>query len=62
MLNGEETQNRKDQEALGILKCALAQLKFSKPNDKSPLDRNYAVAITDMEKLLAYFKEYIKNS
>jgi hypothetical protein len=61
MLNGEETQERKDQEALGILKCALGQLRVSKPNDKSPLDRSYAIVITDMEKLLAYFEKFIKN-
>lgn len=61
MLNGEETQERKDQDVLTVLRCLVAQLKSAKPNDRSELDRNYAICITDSEKLLAYFEKFIKN-
>jgi hypothetical protein len=36
-------------------------LKNKKPNDRSELDRNYAVIITDAEKLFAYFRTYIQD-
>jgi hypothetical protein len=30
-------------------------MRQSKPNDRSEMDRRYAVAITEMEKTIAYF-------
>lgn len=42
-----------------LLKCALDALTASKPNDRSELDRRYAVTITDTEKVVAYFKTYV---
>ena len=41
------------------LKDALAALKEAKPNDRGEKDRAYAVTITEMEKLLAYFFFYV---
>ncbi len=38
------------------LKDALDALRKSKPKDRSDVDRVYAVCITEMEKLLAYFE------
>jgi hypothetical protein len=33
----------------------LVELRDNKPNDRSELDRRYAVTITEMEKVYAYF-------
>lgn len=37
-------------------------LAMYKPNDRSELDRQFAIAITDLEKLKAYIVMYIINS
>ena len=36
------------------LDSAVNTAKLNKPNDKSDLDRRYAIVITDLEKVLAY--------
>lgn len=41
---------------------ALDIMRSFKPNDNSQKDRSYASAITDLEKVLAYFKTYIIGS
>jgi len=41
------------------LKDALDALKEGKPNDRGEKDRAYAVAITEMEKLLAFFYFFV---
>jgi hypothetical protein len=38
---------------------AYTTLLENRPTDRSPRARHYAVAITDMEKLLAYFQTYV---
>lgn len=38
---------------------AVRTAKLNKPNDKSDLDRRYAIVITDLEKVLAYVSQYI---
>jgi hypothetical protein len=48
-----------DWDAERVLRYALETLRKRKPNDRSPADRHYAVAITDMEKVLAYFQAYV---
>ncbi len=53
------TQADHDRTAFGALRIALARLDACKPNDRSPKDRYYAVAITDLEKVLAYVKTYV---
>lgn len=34
-------------------------MKANKPNDRSEMDRCWAIAITDMQKLVAFFKVYV---
>ncbi len=46
---------------LSFLEGALARLGTAKPNDRSSVDRHFAVAINDLEHLIAYFKTYIYN-
>lgn len=41
------------------LEQALLALQTDKPNDRSPVDRHFAVAINDLEHLIGYFKTYI---
>lgn len=48
-----------DTVSLEALKAALELLKAGKPNDRSEKDRRYAVAITELEKTLAYFYLYV---
>jgi hypothetical protein len=36
--------------------AVLDELKRAKPNDRSEKDRIYAITITDLEKVLAYFQ------
>jgi len=38
---------------------ALQTLKDNKPNDRSEYDRRYAITITEIEKVQAYFKTFI---
>lgn len=38
------------------------KLEYVKPGDRSALDRNYAVLLTDLEKMQAYFDVYIKGA
>ena len=44
---------------LDLLESALESLQSEKPNDRSEVDRRYAIIITDLEKVLAYYKTYI---
>lgn len=41
-------------ESLKLLREALDEVRNQKPNDRSELDRVYAVVITDIEKVIAY--------
>lgn len=41
-----------------LMQETLNSLKLHKPNDRSELDRRYAVMITDMEKVIAYCAVY----
>jgi hypothetical protein len=45
-------------ETLTDLKEALKSLKANKPNDRSERDRYTAIAITDLEKLIAFYEKY----
>lgn len=44
---------------LTSMELCLSVIKRDRPNDRSELDRRYAVTITDFEKVMAYFKTYI---
>ena len=46
-------------DVLSSLKGALSTLRAVKPEDRSGLDRRYAVTITELEKVFAYFHTYI---
>ena len=41
------------------LQNAHEMLHEMRPNDRSPTDRYYAVTITEMEKVLAYFQTFV---
>lgn len=44
-------------EGVGIaLRYALDELRKGKPNDRSEVDRAYAIAITDLQKVVAFFE------
>ena len=48
-----------DMQAMGDLMRALNRLRATKPNDRSEKDRRYAVTITEMEKVAAYFRFFV---
>ncbi|KKK51735.1 hypothetical protein LCGC14_3111990 [marine sediment metagenome] len=52
-------QDEKDIEVLKILSTNLNILREAKPKKQSELARRYAVAITEYEKSLAFFKFYV---
>jgi len=41
------------------LESSLRMIQRNRPNDRSEIDRRYAILITDFEKVIAYFKTYI---
>lgn len=43
------------------LAFALKTIRASKPEDRSEYDRRYAVTITDLEKVIAYFVSYVAS-
>jgi hypothetical protein len=44
------------------LQAALDALREAKPNDRSEADRAYQICITDLEKLIAYFRVTIEHA
>lgn len=50
------------EKTLALLKAALAQLQAAKPNDRSEVDRRYAVTITEQEKVIAYYDTFINRA
>lgn len=50
-----------ESEALQNLKVALETMKAAKPAERSELARSYAVAITDLEKLIAYYCYFVES-
>lgn len=42
-----------------ILKDTLSKLREMKPDERSERSRRYAITITEMEKVVAYFKTWI---
>lgn len=51
-------QKGRDEETLGILEKALDSLHSAKSNE-SELARRYAVTVTELEKVIAYFGIYV---
>ena len=50
-----------DQDVEFQLDVVLRLMSEAKPEDRSDKDRRYAVARTELEKVVAYFKHYIIN-
>ena len=57
--NPKEVQAALDQECLERIKATLQRVRFCKPDDRSARARQYAVAITELEKAYAYFSTYV---
>lgn len=52
----------KSQNVLELLHSALSGLQSAKPEDRSELARRYAVTITELEKVIAYYWLYVCNA
>jgi len=48
-----------DAAAMDKLQKMLEFLRFTKPEDRSEKARRYAVTITEMEKVVAYFQTWV---
>jgi hypothetical protein len=58
----EKTDTLTKHDVLSAFKTALSTLRAVKPEDRSGIDRRYAVTITELEKVFAYFFTYIYSS
>lgn len=56
-MSTEEQTN--EEIAIFYINKALESLQRGKPDDRSELTRRYAVTITEMEKVFAYFKTFV---
>jgi hypothetical protein len=60
MTMGEKEElNAKTYPATQLIASAIIALQTQKPNDRSELDRRYAIVITEAEKLLAITKMFL---
>jgi hypothetical protein len=57
--NRIKVQSTKNDETLNGLEASLRFLRSAKPDERGELTRRYAVAITELEKVVAYFKVYV---
>ena len=48
-----------DIDVAGKFEDLVASIREQKPNDRSELDRKYAILLTELEKVEAYFHYYI---
>jgi len=48
-----------DDEVEVALDKLAALLRSKKPEDRSSVDRHYAILITDLDKLIAYYHTYV---
>jgi hypothetical protein len=55
----EDLENK--QEISSAFESLLNRLKTSKPDDRSEEDRCWAVTITDLEKVIAYYEYWVKG-
>lgn len=44
------------------LRFVLTTLKDCKPNDKSEVDRRFAITITELEKVIGYFNTWVVDT
>lgn len=56
-----DTQHNMDMNCYEKIQQALEGMRACKPVERSEKARRYAVSITEMEKLLAYFSMYVVN-
>jgi len=54
--------NYSDDRVFGSMKSLLDEMKSFKPNDRGEKDRAYAVTITELEKLIAYFAMFVMKA
>jgi len=57
-----DNQYEIDKRCLEQVKQALRSMRASKPDERSEKARRYAVSITEMEKVLAYFRMYVVDN
>lgn len=48
-----------DAQPLDALRFTLDVIRYRKPNDRSEKDRYTAIAITDLEKVIAFYEKYV---
>ena len=61
-MNPENPQLKTDMPAyLASLWQALSEIGLSKPNDRSEKDRMFAIAKTDLEKLISYCEYWLNQ-
>jgi hypothetical protein len=48
-----------DRDVLGTLNDMLEVLRENRPDERSERSRRYAITITEMEKVVAYFKTWV---
>lgn len=54
-----ESKKYTDEALYVLLKGAVSIFQENKPGDRSERDRSFAVTITELEKVLAYFKVFV---
>lgn len=57
-IEGEQPESP-EEEVDRHLEYALEALKAHKPNDRSEKDRHWAITITEMEKVIAFFRTWV---
>lgn len=58
-----ELSNKMDDSGMLItLRATLSELKELKPDKRSERSRSYAIVITEMEKVYAYFKVFVMDA
>lgn len=53
------TQEQINQNCLDDMRALIQKLRDAKPEERNELARRYAVTITELEKVLAYFYSYV---
>ena len=57
----EQTRRDLDESAASQIWHTIEGIKGRKPNDRSARDRAYAVTITELEKVFAYFVLFVQH-
>lgn len=62
MIESENGDLLDDKGLMESLLDTLSRLREMKPNDRSNRDRGYAVTITELEKVIAYFNTWVTGN